>query len=246
MKNILRRSFIRKFGAGASAALATTAGLGMARAEANTPEDDPAHRVALLEEEKTLRKLHRAFEQAIHNGLHEEVIAMFAEDAEVLFNGGVFKGRSRGVSRLFRDRFPAGKIGRRMEPAPGFELTAEQLRETVEVSPDLHSAKAVFPYSIQVGVPFETESSLAAMARPAMAKAFERGGKAVSIESIIGRTSRVNGRFHVSNTTRCLAPTIVREKAMLCRSLCRIFHMLSGRSAGPRRKREPRPAIVLT
>jgi len=165
MKNILRRSFIRKFGAGASAALATTAGLGMARAEANTPEDDPAHRVALLEEEKALRKLHRAFEQAIHNGLHEEVIAMFAEDAEVLFNGGVFKGRSRGVSRLFRDRFPAGKIGRRMEPAPGFELTAEQLRETVEVSPDLHSAKAVFPYSIQVGVPFETESSLAAMAR---------------------------------------------------------------------------------
>jgi hypothetical protein len=35
----------------------------------------------------------------------------------------------------------------------------------VEVSPDLRSAKAVFPYSIQVGMPFETETSLAAMAR---------------------------------------------------------------------------------
>jgi hypothetical protein len=52
-----------------------------------------------------------------------------------------------------------------MEPAPGFELTADQQRDSVEVSPDLRSAKAVFPYSIQVGMPFETETSLAAMAR---------------------------------------------------------------------------------
>ena len=168
MKNILRRSFIRKFGAGASAALASTAGLGVARAEAGTPDDNPALRVVLLEEEKALRNFHRAFEQAIHNGLHEEAIAMFVADgefAEVLFNGGVFKGRSHGVSRLFRDRFPAGKTGRRMEPAPGFELSADQQHDNVEVSPDFKTAKALFPYSIQVGMPFETESSLAAMAR---------------------------------------------------------------------------------
>jgi len=90
---------------------------------------------------------------------------MFADNAEVVFNGGVFKNRSHGVSRLYRDRFPAGKTGRRMEPAPGFELTADQQHDTVEVSPDLQSAKAVFPYSIRVGMPFETETSLAAMAR---------------------------------------------------------------------------------
>jgi len=52
-----------------------------------------------------------------------------------------------------------------LEQAPGFELTADQQRDSVEASPDLRSAKAVFPYSIQVGMPFETESSLAAMAR---------------------------------------------------------------------------------
>jgi hypothetical protein len=152
MKNILRRSFIWKFGAGASAALIPT--VSMAKTEA-TPT------VALLEEEMALRKLHQAFEQAMDKGLHEEVLGMFADDAEVVFNGGVF----RNLSRLFRDRFPAGKTGRRMEPAPGFELPAEQQHDTVEVSPDLQSAKAVFPYSIQVGMPFETESSLAAMAR---------------------------------------------------------------------------------
>jgi hypothetical protein len=164
VKNILRRSFIWKFGAGASGALAATAALGIPSPEAGT-KDDPALRAAFLEEEKVIRKLHQAFETAIDKGLHEEVIGMFSDDGEVVFNGGVFKGRSHGVSRLYRDRFPAGKTGRRMESAPGFELTPVQQQNSVEVSPDLRSAKAVFPYSIQVGIPFETESSLAAMAR---------------------------------------------------------------------------------
>jgi hypothetical protein len=167
--NNSRRSFIWKMGAGASAVLAPTVimGAGMAKAETSTT-DNPALRVALLEEEKALRKIHQAFEHAMDKGLHEEVIRMFAADtegAEVIFNGGVFKSRSHGVSRLYRDRFPARKTGRRMEPAPGFELAADQQRDSVEVSPDLRSAKAVFPYSIQVGMPFETETSLAAMAR---------------------------------------------------------------------------------
>jgi len=160
--NILRRSFIWKMGAGASAALVST--VGMAKGEASTT-DNPALRAVLLEEEKALSRFHQAFEQAMDKGLHEEVLGMFSDDAEVVFNGGVFKSRSHGVSRLYRDRFPAGKTGRRMEPAPGFELTADQQRDGVEVSPDLRSAKAVFPYSIQVGMPFETETSLAAMAR---------------------------------------------------------------------------------
>ena len=168
MKNILRRSFIWKIGAGVSGALASTAAFGIGKAEASTT-DNPSLRAALLEEEKALNKFHQAFEQSMDKGLHEEVIGMFSDDAEVVFNGGVFKSRSHGVSRLYRDRFPAGKTGRRMEPAPGFELTADQLRDrvpdNVKVSPDLRSAVAVFPYSIQVGMPFETETSLAAMAR---------------------------------------------------------------------------------
>jgi len=169
MKNILRRSFIWKIGAGATAAPAPIEGMaasmGMGTTEAPSTPVDLAVRAALLEEEKTLRKFHQGFEQAMDKGLHEEVIGVFTDDAEVVFNGGVFRGRSHGVSRLYRDRFPAGKTGRRMEPAPGFELTADQQRDSVEVLPDLRSAKAEFPYSIQVGMPFETETSLAAMAR---------------------------------------------------------------------------------
>jgi hypothetical protein len=160
-----RRSFVWRFGAGASAALASIASAaGMARAETRAA-NNAALRVALLEEEKALRKFHQAFEQAMDRGLHEEVIGMFADDAEVIFNGGVFSRRSRGVSRLYRDHFPSGKTGRRMEAAPGFELDPNQQRDNVEVSPDRLSAKAVFPYSIQVGMPIESETSLASMAR---------------------------------------------------------------------------------
>jgi hypothetical protein len=90
MKNILRRSFIWKIGAGASGALAATAALGVSNEEAGTT-DNPALRAALLEEEKALRKFHQAFEQAMEKGLHEEAIDMFADDSEVVFNGGVFK-----------------------------------------------------------------------------------------------------------------------------------------------------------
>jgi hypothetical protein len=157
-----RRSFIWKMGAGVSAAVAST--VGMARAEAGSA-DSPALKAALLEEEKALRKFHQAYEQAMDKGLHEEAIGMFADDARVTFNGGVFSQRSQGVSRLYRDHFRSGKTGRRMEPAPGFELDADQQQDSVEVSADRLTAKAVFPFSIQVGMPFESETSLASMAR---------------------------------------------------------------------------------
>jgi hypothetical protein len=157
-----RRSFFLKLAAGVSTALASTAGL--AKAGSGNAED-LSLKVALLEEEKALRKLHRAYENALDKERYDEVIAMFTDGAEVVFNGEVFSNRSQGLSRLYRERFASGKTGKRMEPAPGFELDAEQQQERMEVSSDRLSAQAVFPYSIQVGVPIESETSLASMAR---------------------------------------------------------------------------------
>ncbi len=156
-----RRSFIWKLGAGASAAVASTASVSRSRADTG----EPALQAALLVEEQSLRRLHQAYEQAMDKGRYEEAIGMFAEDAQVIFNGGVFSRRREGVSRLYRGRFASGKTGRRMEPAPGFELAADPQRDRVEVSADRLSATAVFPFSIQVGVPLESENSLASMAR---------------------------------------------------------------------------------
>jgi len=157
-----RRSFIWNMGAGASAVLASAAAMAGGETAASA---DPALQVTLLQEEQALRKFHQAFEQAMNKGLNEEILGMFADDAEVVFNGGVFDQRNRGVTRLYRDRFQTAKTGRTMPPAPGFELAADEQRDSLEVSADRMSAKAVFPYSIQVGIPLESDSSLVAMAR---------------------------------------------------------------------------------
>src|SRR5690606_21739863 len=126
---------------------------------------DLALKAALLEDEKALRRLHQAFTQAMDAGRCEEAAGLFAADAEVVFSGSAFSQRNQGVSRLFREHFQAAKTGRSMEQAPGFELAAGQLAESIDVAADRLSATAVFPYSIQVGMPVETDTSLAAMAR---------------------------------------------------------------------------------
>jgi carotenoid cleavage dioxygenase len=159
-----RRSFIWKLGAGAGAGVSAVVAAAAGSARPASGADDAAQRAAMLEEELVLRKFHQRFEEAMDKGLHDEVISMFADDAQVVFNGGVFSGRA-GVTRLYRDRFAAGKSGGRLEPAPGFELAADQQRDLVDVCPDCMTATAEFGYSIRVGEPFETESSLAAMAR---------------------------------------------------------------------------------
>jgi hypothetical protein len=96
---------------------------------------------------------------------YEVAVELFADDAQVVFNGGVFDNGCGGVRRLFLERFRSGKTGGRMEPAPGFEVDADQRQDRVDVASDLLSASAVFPYSIQVGREIQTESSVASMAR---------------------------------------------------------------------------------
>lgn len=157
-----RRSFFLQLGAGVSTALASTAALAR-----STGDDagDPARRAALLEDEKALRALHQAYEHALDKGRYDEVVSMFADGGEVVFDGAVFSNRGDGLSRLYRERFASGKIGKRMEAAPGFEVDPAEQQERVEVSPDRQSARARFPFSIQVGAPIETETSLASMAR---------------------------------------------------------------------------------
>ena len=156
-----RRSFIWKMGAGASAVVATAVSTAKPAAGGAV---DPALRAALLEEEKALRNLHRQFEEAMDQGRHEAVIALFADDAEVVFNGGAFRQRT-GVTRLFAEYFPVHRTGGRMVAAPGFDVPGVAHQEHIEVASDRATATARFPYSIQAGAPFETGNSLASMAR---------------------------------------------------------------------------------
>ena len=168
--NTGRRSFIWKAGAAISAVLATAIpGIARTRIKKDTNLKANVERlskqVGLLEDENAIRSLHRAYENYLDSGNYEEVVNFFADDAEVIFNGGVFKGKNSGVHRLYCDHFSAGLTGKKMDPAPGFQLNAEQQEDIVEVASNRSSAKARFTYSIQVGAPIKSDLQLVKMAR---------------------------------------------------------------------------------
>ncbi len=164
-----RRSFMWKVGAGMSAVLAAAVPA-VAKPvfggdkKSKMSVNDLSKQVAILESEKSIRNLHKAYENSLDKGMYSEVLDMFTHDAEVIFNGGLFKG-NRGVERLFRGHFSTGQTGRRIDQAPGFEPDSEQHRERLEISPDGRTARARFTYSIQVGEPIDSDSVLVKMAR---------------------------------------------------------------------------------
>jgi hypothetical protein len=165
-----RRSFIWKTGAAMSAVLASTvAGISKPKADPDASLKDQVDRlsnqVASLQDASAIRRLHQAYESHLDQGRYEEAVNMFADDGEVVFNGGVFAGRDRGISRLYCKHFSPGLSGKKIEPAPGYSQDSEQLQDVVEVAEDRMSAKASFPYSIQVGRPMSGNSPLVEMAR---------------------------------------------------------------------------------
>ncbi len=165
-----RRSFMWKTGAAVSAVLASAvAGISKSKADQDAGLKDQVARlsnqIGSLEDANAIRRLHRLYESRLDRGMYEEVVDMFADDGEVVFNGGVFAGKNKGVRRLYCQRFSAGLSGKRIEPAPGFEPDPAEQQDIVEVAPDRKSAKARFAYSMQVGTPLASDSSLVEMAR---------------------------------------------------------------------------------
>jgi carotenoid cleavage dioxygenase len=126
--------------------------------------DHLSNRIGSLEDANAIRRLHQTFESRLDRGLYEEVASMFVDDAEVVYNGGLFKGKN-GIRRLYCDHFASGRTGRKIEPAPGFETDSAQQLDIVEVAGDRKAAIGQFPYSMQVGAPMTGDSSLVEMAR---------------------------------------------------------------------------------
>lgn len=165
-----RRSFMWKLGAGMSA-VAATALPGMARASSGNETslrdkvNGLSKQVELLEDKNAIHNLYRTYEDLLHTGNFKEVVELFTNDSEVVFNGGVFKGKNKGVHRLYNEFFKNGYTCKKMEPAPGFELIDNQKQDRIEISRDHRTARAGFTYSIQIGTPMMPDSSLVKMAR---------------------------------------------------------------------------------
>jgi hypothetical protein len=100
-------------------------------------------RVTQLEDIHAVRTLHFKYGYYIDMCLYDEAVDLFAEDGEVFFLNGIYKGKA-GVRRLycdwFRNLFTKGHNG----PVHGFLLDHLQLQDIVDIAPDGKTARGRF------------------------------------------------------------------------------------------------------
>lgn len=121
-----------------------------------------SNHIGMLEDAHEIRNLQYKYGYYIDKCLYDETVDLFAEDGQVRFMGGVFKGKA-GVRRLYCDRFRANFTGGKNGPVPGFLLDHPQLQMIVDVAPDRKTAKVRGRSMMQAG---RHESSKVAEALP--------------------------------------------------------------------------------
>jgi len=109
-----------------------------------------SNQIGILEDTHAIRCLHHKYGYYIDKCLYEETVDLFADDCEVRFMGGIYRGKE-GARRLyigrFRERFTGGVNG----PVYGFLLEHLQAQDIVTVAPDRRSARARFRCFMQAG-----------------------------------------------------------------------------------------------
>jgi hypothetical protein len=108
------------------------------------------HKVSNLEDVNAIRRLQYAYGYFIDKCMYDETVDLFAEDGEVWFMNGIFKGRA-GVKRLYIDRFRVNFTGNRNGPVPGFLLDHPQLQAIIDVAPDGKTARVRARSTMQAG-----------------------------------------------------------------------------------------------
>ena len=109
--NTGRRSFMWKVGAAMSAVVASAvAECRNTRSNPNASLKDQvdrlSNRIGSLEDANAIRRMHQTFESYLDRGMYEEVVDMFSDDGEVVFNGGLFAGKNKGICRLYCEYIP--------------------------------------------------------------------------------------------------------------------------------------------
>jgi len=120
-----------------------------------TPEEEIAalkaqlaelnRRTGILEDVQAIRTLHFKYGYYMDKWLFPEIVDLFAEDGEMYFLNGIFKGR-QGIKRMFGDGF--GIAG----PTCGVLTDHLQVQDIVDVAPDGMTAKGRFRVFLMAGI----------------------------------------------------------------------------------------------
>jgi hypothetical protein len=112
--------------------------------------DTLTRQVGLLEDINAVRHLQYKYGYFIDKCLYDETVELFAEDGEVRFMGGIYRGKA-GISRLYLGRFRGRFTDDVNGVVYGFLLDHPQMQMIVDVAPDRKSAKVRGRSMMQAG-----------------------------------------------------------------------------------------------
>jgi hypothetical protein len=99
-----------------------------------------ANQIGILEDANAIRRLQYTYGYLIDKCMYAETVDLFAEDGEVRFMGGIYKGKD-GVRRLYIGRFRKNFTNDYNGPVFGFLLDHPQMQMIIDVAPDGKTAK---------------------------------------------------------------------------------------------------------
>ena len=138
--------------------------------------EELSNRVGILEDTEAIRNLQHAYGYYIDKCLYEDVVDLFADDGEVQFFGGIYRGKEQGVRRLYVGNFLQGFTGGKPGPVYGFLLDHPQLQGVIHVAPDRKTAKGRFRSVMQAGFHESSPTAKAAIARGESPMVWWEGG----------------------------------------------------------------------
>jgi len=128
------------------------------------------HELAVQQDIHQIRRLQYTYGYFIDKSQYDEVVDLFADDGEVWFLGGIFRGKA-GVRRLYIERFQKLFTQGHNGPRYGWLLDHPQMQMVIDVDTDRRRANARARSMMQAGLHDTAEGD-----RPAWRRAWWEGG----------------------------------------------------------------------
>ena len=106
--------------------------------------DELEHQLGIEQDVNQIRRVQYTYGYFIDKSQYNEVVDLFAEDGEVWFLGGIYKGKA-GVRRLYIERFQTQFTEGHNGPRYGWLLDHPQLQMVIDVAPDRKTRQGARP-----------------------------------------------------------------------------------------------------
>ncbi|MBC2779130.1 nuclear transport factor 2 family protein [Parasphingopyxis marina] len=121
--------------------------------------DDLEHQLGIEQDVNQIRRLQYTYGYFIDKSQYNECVDLFADDAEVWFMGGIYKGKA-GVKRLYIEKFQNSFTQGHNGPRYGWLLDHPQLQMVIDVADDRKTAKARGRSMMQAGLHESAEGDM--------------------------------------------------------------------------------------